>query len=172
MHRAAVCCWSAWLAMMGASAGAAVSTAGPGTAGCHTALQALEAVQGRAAAARRASAPLAPEQRDELQRLRQHAAVLCLGGRGEPASPRRPAPAPINLSPVAAPQPPVPAAVPVVPAPGVAIPLPRPPVSLGSCDLHGCWSSEGRYLPRVAPGVLGAPSGHCHVQAGLLACPP
>jgi hypothetical protein len=127
---------------------------------CGEAIAALEAAR---EAARRDPALVSTEA------LRQRATQLCLGGGDSPTRPARAMQAPIAVPPpvIAPPGPPAAARIP---------PTPLPPVDIGraptitSCDLNGCWASDGSRLNRVGPQLHG-PSGPCTVQSGLAYCP-
>jgi hypothetical protein len=151
---------------------------------CQEALAALQAQEAAARAARFARPPAdRARERDAIARLqaaRKKAARACLRGSGEPPPPSTVAPPPVAVPPVtpaAAPRLPGPSASaprpPILAEPGAAdevAPRPRPPPIVTSCDAAGCWTSDGAWLPRAGPTLVG-PRGQCAVQGVLLHCP-
>lgn len=151
----------------------------PDTDGCTRALAELDRAQDQLLAARSSDPGGRREDaaRDVLEAQRAEAARRCVGGSGRaepgarwpPASGLSPRPAdlphPLPVLPVPAGRPP-----PVgLPAPTVPV-RPAPPMLMG-CDAAGCWSSEGRWLPRAGPNQLLSPRGLCSQQGTLLQCP-
>lgn len=165
---------ASWLALAGGVALAAPRDAGPGTAGCRAALEALQRIEAEAIAAREAAsaggAAIAQRTLEQVRALRRDAATACLGGSGDPPPPTA------SMQPPAALAPPRPddAARPVrplaVPVPAVTIPRPVAPVVITSCDPNGCWASDGSRLNRLGGSLVG-PRGICSVQGSLLNCP-
>jgi hypothetical protein len=126
------------------------------SAACGEALAALQA-------AREGGTP------GSVETLRQQATQTCLGGGDAPARPSRAMQGPIAVPPPVI-APPGPAAAARVPQPlPPAVDVGRPPV-ITSCDLNGCWTSDGARLNRVGP-QLNSPSGPCTVQGSLAYCP-
>jgi hypothetical protein len=147
---------------------------------CREAITALQGHESEARAARSAQPPAdRARQRDAIERLRaarKRAAQVCLRGSGDPPPPSSVAPPPVAVPPVAITppaQPPLPPAsapaAAAVPAPAPP-PRPQPPPIVTSCDAAGCWTSDGKWLPRAGPTLLG-PRGPCTVQGVLLNCP-
>ena len=104
-----------------------------------------------------------------IETLRHRATQVCLGGSDTSTRPSRVMQAPVAVPP--------PVIVPPGPSAAARVPqLPPPPVDVGrppvitSCDLNGCWASDGSHLNRVGPQLHG-PSGPCSVQGGLAYCP-
>lgn len=104
-----------------------------------------------------------------VESLRRQATRVCLGGSGEARRPSPTAQAPVQVPPpvidVPAP-PPAPAATKSGPPP---LPIDRPPV-VTSCDLGGCWTSDGVRLNRSGPLLIG-PDGACVVSGNAVRCP-
>ena len=107
---------------------------------------------------------------DRLAQARQRAALRCLGsdsGRrersGAPATPQLVPPATATQRPTS------PTLPPVAPPPPPPLAPPRP-APITTCDLGGCWDSEGQRLNRMGPLLIG-PRGTCTLQGGLLICP-
>ena len=159
------CCVLALVFALASAAALAQSGDRLRSADCQRALDSLQAHEADALAkppglSRQAAAK-------ELSALRREAARICLGGTGEPPPPSARHSQPVTLLPIVPP-----------PRPTIAPPvLPQlPPVSLPrlesvtSCDASGCWSSDGTYLPRLGPDLVG-PRGVCTVQGALLRCP-
>lgn len=157
---------------LGASlpAGADTGGEGPHSASCREALSRLEAAQADAARERSADA------RRQVQALQRAAARSCLGGSGDP----QPAPQAVLQPPVAVPSPapPPPPVRPSVADRGLSMPVPpprpvvpSPPPTVTACHDGGCWNSDGVFMPRVGPGVIG-PGGTCRVlPGGGVQCP-
>jgi hypothetical protein len=101
----------------------------------------------------------------QVEALRQQATRACLGGGGEA---RRPSPT--AQAPVAVPAPVITAlpAQPVPPRPP-SPPMEPPPV-VTSCDLGGCWDSNGTRLNRAGPQLIG-PRGACTTVGATVYCP-
>lgn len=138
---------------------------------CLRSLQALQAQEAAAIAARRAPAGEAARPRPgaTLEKLQRQAAEACLGSRADAAPPaQRAVQPPVSVRPDAPPaaasarMPPVPAAAP----PPVRIPPLR---TVTACDATGCWTSDGQRLTRAGDMLFGAP-GVCAVVAGVLSC--
>jgi hypothetical protein len=126
------------------------------SAACDAALMRLDAARSHASAT--------------VEARRQEAARVCLGLASQAPVPTRSnrwAQPPVTVPPPVI-EPPArpPAAAAAQPPPPVRIE--RPPV-LTSCDLTGCWTSEGTRLQRVGPGLMG-PQRPCVAQAGLAFC--
>jgi hypothetical protein len=148
---------------------------------CRAAVDALRASEAEARTARFAESPTdRARQRDAMARLqaaRKQAAQACLRGSGDPPPPAAVAPPPIAVPPVdvtpSARRPlPLPSA-PAASAPPAAAPpplRPQPPPIVTSCDTGGCWTSDGKWLPRAGQTLIG-PRGPCTVQGVLLNCP-
>ena len=130
---------------------------------------------------------------------RRQAAAACLASRADPPpAPQRMAQPPIAVAPVnpgrttagsgeSAPAPigstapaplastratisaapPLPAVAPALPSPASP---PAAPTTILSCDIVGCWASDGSRLNRVGPNLWGA-RGACSAQGALLQCP-
>ena len=127
------------------------------SAACDAALTRLDAA--------RSNAPALVEAR------RQEAARVCLGLASQAAVPTRSnrwAQPPIAVPPPVIEPPARPPATAAVHSPPPPVRIERPPV-LTSCDLTGCWTSEGTRLQRMGPGLMG-PQGPCVAQAGLAFC--
>lgn len=143
------------------------------SADCELALESLRAREAAVLAARRAAEQpgdryrLAPD--TQLENLRRRAARACVGGLGDAPPSGRLAQPPVDVAPIALPQP---APRRVLPAAPVAPPLKQtaPPVTITACDPTGCWASDGSRLPRMGTNLLG-PRGLCSVQGTLLNCP-
>jgi hypothetical protein len=161
---------------------------------CVAALKSLQAEESGPSGGAARDAPPAG-----LVAARRQAAAACLANRADPPpAPQRMAQPPITVAPVdqgqsragaagsapaaigsigAAPiastratisaAPPLPALAPALPAP--ASPPPAPTTIL-SCDIVGCWASDGSRLNRVWPNLWGTP-GACTAQGALLQCP-
>jgi hypothetical protein len=127
------------------------------SAACDAALARLDAA--------RAAAPASVEAR------RRDATRVCLGLASQAPVPTRSnrwAQPPIAVPPpVIEPPPRPPAALAAKPLPP-PVHIERPPV-VTSCDLTGCWTSDGTRLQRAGPGLMG-PQGPCVVQGGLAFC--
>ncbi len=140
---------------------------------CRQALDSLqkqeESRRGQLAGARAAA-----DQAVEV--ARRKAATDCLGGPADapPAAPRLQAPlSVVPTAPLAAAGSAPPSALgQLLPLPNPAantLPVIRPPTTVNHCDSAGCWTSDGTYLMRVGPNLVGPP-GLCSVQANLLFC--
>jgi hypothetical protein len=123
---------------------------------CGAALQRLQA-------ARAADAKSVPA-------LREQAAGACLGA-AVPASrsnrwaqPPIAVPPPVIDVPLLAAQPPVASQLPP------PVPIQRPS-TISSCDVNGCWTSEGTRLPRMGPLLIGPGGMPCPVQGASASCP-
>jgi hypothetical protein len=148
---------------------------------CRAAVDALQVSEAEARTSRFAESPAdRARQRDVMARLqaaRKQAAQACLRGSGDPPPPAAVAPPPIAVPPVDVtpparrplPLPSTPAAS-APPAAGPAPPRPQPPPIVTSCDAAGCWTSNGKWLPRAGETLIG-PRGPCTVQGVLLNCP-
>jgi hypothetical protein len=157
--------------LLALAAGGAAAQAGDPlrTEACRRAVDALDAAQGRPAAAA-ASTPAASAPAARLPDLRRAAARACLGGSGGVRPlPRQPG-TPISVAPVELPRAPLPAALPTPPAMRLPPPPAAPTLVLG-CDDAGCWTSDGVLRARAAPGLLFGPRGPCSVQGVVLVCP-
>jgi hypothetical protein len=147
---------------------------------CHAAVDALQVREAEARAARFTESPAdRVRQRDataRLQAARKQTAQACLRGSGDPPPPASVAPPPVAVPPVdvtAPPRPPLPLpSAPAASAPPAAAapPRPQPPPIVTSCDAAGCWTSDGKWLPRAGATLIG-PRGPCTVQGVLLNCP-
>lgn len=135
---------------------------------CEVRLQALREAEDQAVAQGRTRDRATAAR---LAALRREAARLCLGASGEAGPPpqsvaRPPSTVMPSVPPpaaVAVPEPSVPPPVRVAPA--------APPPTVTACQDAGCWSSDGRFLPRTGP-VLSGPRGACTVgPGGVLHCP-
>ncbi len=111
-----------------------------------------------------------------LQRAREQARIVCLGGDTglPPAAQRKTVPPPASATATPA-RPLVPRmAAPVVPPlppaapPPVALPGPR---VLGPCDSTGCWETQGQRLPQAGGMTSGPNGGLCSVQGQFAVCP-
>ena len=127
---------------------------------CKEAIAALEQAAGESASATRSA---------RLAHARENAATVCLGrskergtrsGAPYPAQPVSPS---ATSAPRPLPSPPAAAAQPSAPPP------PRPAV-ITTCDVAGCWDSDGRRLNQMGP-LLMSPRGPCTPQGGLANCP-
>lgn len=101
----------------------------------------------------------------QVEALRQQATRACLGGGGQAQRPSPTAQAPLGVPPpviTAKPAQPVP---PRPPSP----PIESPPV-VTSCDLGGCWDSNGARLNRAGPQLIG-PRGACTTVGATVYCP-
>jgi hypothetical protein len=154
---------------------AAPRGAGPGTAACRSALDALQRLEAEAIGAREAApagAAAAPQRLlDQVKALRREAAKACLGGSGDAPPPTASTQPPLSIAPLRADQR-LPAATrpATVPVPAVTIPRPVAPLSVTNCDANGCWASDGSRLNRIGSSLVG-PRGVCSVQGSLLNCP-
>ena len=101
----------------------------------------------------------------QVEALRQHATRACLGGGGEAQRPSPTAQAPVLVPP------PVITAEPAQPVPTrpPSPPIDPPPV-VTSCDLGGCWDSNGARLNRAGPQLIG-PRGACTTVGATVYCP-
>jgi hypothetical protein len=104
----------------------------------------------------------------QVEALRQEATRACLGGSGDARRPSPTAQAPIVVPPPTI-TPPEPAATAVAAPPAPPVTIERPPV-ITSCDLGGCWDSEGRRLNRAGPQLIG-PGGTCTTAGATVFCP-
>ncbi|TFZ00773.1 hypothetical protein EZ313_20215 [Ramlibacter henchirensis] len=102
----------------------------------------------------------------QVEALRQQATRDCLGGSGDA---RRPSP--VAREPIVVPPPVITAepAQPSNPAPP-APPVFQPPPVVTSCDLGGCWDSNGTRLNRAGPLLIG-PRGACVTSGATVHCP-
>lgn len=170
------------LALTGGIVLAAPQGAGPGTAACRAALDALQRLEGEAIAARdahdaagasaAAAAGASVPQRtvEQVRALRRDAAKACLDGRGDPPPPTASTQPPVSIAP-SRPDGRLPAYRPApAAAPAVTIPRPAAPVVITNCDANGCWASDGSRLSRFGAALVG-PRGVCSVQGALLNCP-
>ena len=101
----------------------------------------------------------------QVEALRQQATRACLGGGGEAQRPSPTAHAPLAVPPpviTAEPAQPVP---PRPPSPPI-----EPPPVVTSCDLGGCWDSNGTRLNRAGPQLIG-PRGACTTVGSTVYCP-
>jgi hypothetical protein len=148
---------------------------------CRAAVDALQVREAEARAERFTESPAdRVRQRDataRLQAARKQAAQACLRGSGDPPPPASVAPPPVAVPPIditAPPRPPLPLpGAPAASAPAAAAaapPRPQPPPIVTSCDAAGCWTSDGKWLPRAGQTLIG-PRGPCTVQGVLLNCP-
>lgn len=163
-------CLLVLIASLSTAAGATAQRDAPLSSACREALDALQAQEAQAMAARQAaSAPAGPDLLKQLEPWRRQAARACLGGRGDPAPPTHSIAAPaFSVSPTPA-RPPAAAPSPVLPS--VPVPQrPAAPAMLTNCDPNGCWSSDGSRLQRIGPNLVG-PRGVCSTQGVLLHCP-
>jgi len=148
---------------------------------CRAAVDALQVREAEVRAARSTESPAdrvrQPEAMARMQAARKQAAQACLRGSGDRPPPAYVAPPPVAVPPVditAPMRPPLP--LPGAPAgrapPAAAAPPPRPqpPPIVTSCDAAGCWTSDGKWLPRAGSTLIG-PRGPCTVQGVLLNCP-
>ena len=107
-----------------------------------------------------------------LQAARHRAAIACLGARADlPLPPRRPLEtAPISPPPIGrGPSPALPTLADPARTPPVRIA--PPPVTVTTCDVVGCWTSDGMRWQRSGAGLVG-PGGMCSgVPGGALRCP-
>jgi hypothetical protein len=109
--------------------------------------------------------------RGRLKTLADQAARACLR-----ASPDRPVPQgrmaqpPVAVPPSPAAGPPRPTAPTRAAAPP-ALPRVDAPVTLTSCDLTGCWASDGTRLQKIGPNQLLGPRGFCSTAGGAVSCP-
>ena len=101
--------------------------------------------------------------------LRRQAAHACLGTRLDAALPTRGAvpavqlAAPVGVAPITVLRQRVPTTV--------STPLVVPgPVTTAGCNAAGCFASDGTWMQRVDPQLLG-PRGLCSLQVGLISCP-
>ena len=133
------------------------------TAECRQARHQLEVALSAALAS-------GPGKAEGLERVRQQAALACLGAaRDAPPATRARQPGLVVPSAVT---PTAPAAVITAPPPATAPPpvtVPRPSV-VTSCDSGGCWDSDGVRLHRTGPDLMG-PRGLCTLQGVFLNCP-
>ncbi|WBY01911.1 hypothetical protein PE066_21105 [Ramlibacter tataouinensis] len=105
----------------------------------------------------------------DIESLRRQATQACLGGSGEPRRPSPTAQPPVVVPPpvIEVPAPPdAPVDTPPAPPP---VTIDRPPV-LTSCDLGGCWTSDGTRLNRSGPLLIG-PGGACVTAGPVVRCP-
>jgi hypothetical protein len=155
--------------------GAALAQDALKTPECRQALAELRQQEATVEAAREADGtadgPRTRAARGRLKALADKAAQACLR-----ASPDRPPPQgrmaqpPVAVPPPAASPPPrsgTPAGV------GPAAPLPRvdAPVTITSCDLTGCWTSDGTRLQKIGPNQLLGPRGFCSTAGAAVSCP-
>jgi hypothetical protein len=160
----------ALLASLSTVAGASAPRDPPLSAACREALDALQAQEGKAMAARQgASSPSSTELLRQLEPWRRQAARACLGGQGDAAPPTHSvAPPAFTVTP--SPVRPLPPAT-VRTLPGTPLPPPpAAPATITSCDPNGCWTSDGSRLQRMGPNLVG-PRGMCSAQGVLLHCP-
>ena len=164
--------WLPWLLVLGMVAGRAETVDPMKSPQCLAAIETLEARLAAMAPLAAPSAPADAAQRraaDALHAARQAAAHACLGARADAPTPRRADHPPALVAPTRAaaaiPTLPVPAANPLPP---VQIPAPK---FVTSCDLTGCWASDGTRLQRAGEGLLLGPKGFCTLQAPVLLCP-
>ncbi|HSV35840.1 MAG TPA: hypothetical protein VLI46_09795 [Ramlibacter sp.] len=104
----------------------------------------------------------------QLSQARQRAARECFGTgtapgerSGAPFAPQ--AVPPPTITPASRPP------APVLAEPPPPLPIPRPAV-ITTCDVSGCWDSEGRRLNHMGPILIG-PRGPCSIQGGAVNCP-
>lgn len=101
----------------------------------------------------------------QVEASREQATRACLGGGGQAQRPSPTAQAPLSVPPpviTVEPAQPVPARPP-------SPPLEPPPV-VTSCDLGGCWDSNGTRLNRAGPQLIG-PRGACTTVGATVHCP-
>lgn len=140
---------------------------------CVVALEALRAQEVAAMAAAKPSRPGFASQTqagEKWEAARRVAAHVCLGASVDAPPPRRAdhPPAcvlPARVGPSASARP-VPAAPDTMPS--FQIPQLK---TVTSCDLAGCWTSDGLRLPSAGNGLLVGPKGFCTVQGAVLFCP-
>lgn len=163
MKRAATLLAMGLVALQGA---AAPPAGAPGSVACAKALDTLRELEDRVLAAQRDRAEAL---RRQLLQSRRHAALACLGERGDDVLPRAPG--------VEAPA--APARPPAAPLPSLRLPStttpprvqpPSTPRTLGACDANGCWTSDGLRLQRLGPQLLG-PNGFCSTAGNAVQCP-
>ena len=134
---------------------------------CRAAVDALQVREAEVRAARSTESPAdrvrQPEAMARMQAARKQAAQACLRGSGDRPPPAYVAPPPVAVLPSA----PAGRAPPAAAAP---LPRPQPPPIVTSCDAAGCWTSDGKWLPRAGSTLIG-PRGPCTVQGVLLNCP-
>ncbi|MBV9890157.1 MAG: hypothetical protein JO090_04630 [Rhizobacter sp.] len=104
-----------------------------------------------------------------LAAARRDVARRCLEAREDPPRPGRLAAPPMVVPPVAGAGVPRPPATPPTTMPA-RVPTGQPPVAITSCDVGGCWTSEGTRLQRLGPTLLG-PHGACSVVGAVVQCP-
>ncbi len=106
---------------------------------------------------------------ERVESLRRDAARSCLGSGAPPKRPARSAQPPVVVPPPAIEPPPRTAQrVPPIPAPP-PLAMQRPPM-VTTCDVGGCWTSDGTRLQRAGPSLI-SPQGVCTVQGALAYCP-
>ena len=101
----------------------------------------------------------------QVEALREQATRTCLGGGGQAQRPSPTAQAPLLVPPVITVEP----AQPVPPRPA-SPPIEPPPPVVTSCDLGGCWDSNGARLNRAGPQLIG-PRGACTSVGATVYCP-
>lgn len=158
------------LALCLAAGGGVARAADPlSSPACIRSLEALQAEEAAAIAARRhpAGGDARPRPGSTLETLQQQAAQACLGSGPDtaPPAPRAVQP-PISVRPATPPAPARMAPAPAAAAPPVRIPPLR---TVTACDATGCWTSDGQRLTRAGAMLFGAP-GVCAVVAGVLSC--
>jgi hypothetical protein len=139
---------------------------------CLQALDALKAEERDAPASAAGSARVHGDSPStaRIRARRKFAAGTCLGAwMDAPPQASRAFQPPIQVSPVSSPIPHPQPAVNAAP-PAMRPTRPAPQLSIVSCDVVGCLTSDGAWLPRVG-GMLLGPNGLCNAQMPGQVCP-